>query len=612
MWTDIDYMDHRRVFSLDQERFPIERMRDIVRHLHDRQQRYMLMVDPAVADWPYPAFDKGVEMDVFLKTPDSEYFRGVVWPGVTVFPDWLHPNASTYWEEQIRDAFDSETGIDIDGIWIDMNEPASMCRYPCLDPSGEAKRIGVPPDPPPLREPPRALPDFNTSGLEHPPYRLGNPWFQETVATFAANHGPQQVLDSRDWGDDQQDLLHPPYGIHNGGPSGEISDLTVPTNIVHANGMLEYDIHNLYGVMMGMVTHQAMLKRNPGLKPFIITRSTFAGAGRYVQKWLGDNASRWDHYRSSIAGLLGFASIFQIPMVGSDVCGFKLSPSDKLCARWTTLGAFSPFFRNHAHDEAPPQEFYRRPLVASAARYAIDLRYRLLDYLYTALQRQSQDGTPSINPLWYLYPDDTHTYGIDLQYFFGSCILVSPVTNADADDVSLYLPDDIFYELETGKAVHGRGGGQPVLIRDVPFDRIPLHVRGGCVVPMRVESANTTTELRKKGFELLVAPGLHQKSGGDGVDGGAEAEGELYVDDGVSLDGGVSRLGLHFRYYSGDGGIVVITGATERFAESPRRDKKKDGKPLQVLMDEAGIQLNRVVVLGTDPDTLSTPRVMFQ
>ncbi|KAK6843658.1 Alpha-glucosidase [Apiospora arundinis] len=210
MWTDIDYMDHRRVFSLDHERFPIERMRDIVRHLHDRQQRYMLMVDPAVADWPYPAFDKGVQMDVFLKTPNAEYFRGVVWPGVTVFPDWLHPNASAYWDEQIRDAFNPQTGIDIDGIWIDMNEPASMCRYPCLDPAREAKRIGVPPDPPPLREPPRALPGFNISGLGHPSYTLDSPWSHETIATFTADDEPQQVIGPRDWNTHQKDLLHPP------------------------------------------------------------------------------------------------------------------------------------------------------------------------------------------------------------------------------------------------------------------------------------------------------------------------------------------------------------------------------------------------------------------
>ncbi|KAK6866091.1 alpha-glucosidase [Apiospora arundinis] len=611
MWTDIDYMDHGGVFSLNQERFPIERMRDIVRHLHDHQQRYMLMVDPAVAERPYGAFERGVEMDVFLKTPpNAEYYRGVVWPGVAVFPDWLHPNASKYWTEQIGEAFSPQTGIDIDGIWIDMNEPANMCRYPCLDPADEAKRIGVPADPPPLRDPPRALPGFNISGPEHPSYTLDSSWSQATYKAYTENTDtPQQILGPRNADAyEEEGLLSPPYAIHNGGPSGKISDLTVPTNIVHANGMLEYDIHNLYGTMMGMVTRQAMLKRRPGLKPFIITRSTFAGAGRYIQKWLGDNASRWDHYRSSIAGLLGFASIFQIPMVGSDVCGFKLSPSDKLCARWTTLGAFSPFFRNHAHDEAPPQEFYLRPLVAAAARHTIDLRYRLLDYLYTALQRQSRDGTPAINPLWYLYPDDPHTYGIDLQYFFGSCVLVSPVTDEDATDVRAYLPDDVFYELETGDAVRGHGGGDPVLIHDVPFDRIPLHVRGGCVVPLRIESANTTTELRKRGFELLAAPGLQPGHGGyDGV----AAEGELYVDDGVSLDGGANRLGLHFRYY-GDEDIIEVTEATERFTGFSRRHERQSGKHLQILMEEAGIQLDRVVVLGVGPAAISRPRVVFR
>ncbi|KAB5540560.1 alpha-glucosidase [Coniochaeta sp. 2T2.1] len=555
MWTDIDYLDHRRVFSLDSHRFPLAKMRDIVHHLHDHQQQYILMVDPAVAKWDYPAYNQGREPDVFLKAENGEYFEGVVWPGVAVFPDWYHPNASTYWLQQIRQSFRPDTGIDIDGVWIDMNEPASMCRFPCRDPPGEAEMLGMPPEPPPLRDPPRQLPGFGGHGTKADANPKNQKWDYGAARFPISGNENQQRLHGRGMHHTEEDLISPPYRIHNGGPSGNLSDLTVHTDLVHANGMLEYDLHNLYGTMMGMVTRHAMLQRRRGLKPFIVTRSSFAGSGKYVQKWLGYNASRWDHYRSSIAGLLAFASVFQMPMVGSDVCGFKLTPSDKLCARWTTLGAFAPFFRNHAHDEAPPQEFYLWPLVAKAAKYAISVRYRLLDYLYTALQQQSIDGTPAINPLWYIYPNDSNTYGLDLQYFYGNCLLVSPVTEENATDVRIYLPDDIFYNFETGEPV--RGHGDFVYIKDVPFDRIPLHVRGGCVVPLRVESANTTTELRKKSFELLVAPGLCEGS----------AKGALYLDDGISLNGGENPLWLTFRFADG----LIHTSAVTSTQPSERR-----------------------------------------
>lgn len=197
------------------------------------------------------------------------------------------------------------------------------------------------------------------------------------------------------------------------------------------------------------------------------------------------------------------------------------------------------------------------------------MRYRLLDYLYTALVKQSTDGTPALNPLWYLYPQDTATYPIDLQFFYGDCLLVSPVTEQDAEDVKIYLPDDIFYDLETHEAVRGRGDW--VHLKDVPYTRIPLHVRGGCVIPLRTESANTTTELREKGFELFVAPGL------DGT-----ARGSLYVDDGVSLDGGPDKTEVSFAFSGGK-----LTSET--------------------IMPGIKVNIEEVTVLGVDEAIMVTP-----
>lgn len=88
---------------------------------------------------------------------------------------------------------------------------------------------------------------------------------------------------------------------------------------------MEYDTHNLYGTMMSIITRNALLARRPGKRPFVITRSTFVGAGAHVGKWFGDNLSLWEHYRFSIAGMLRYASVFQVPMIGSDICGFGTS-----------------------------------------------------------------------------------------------------------------------------------------------------------------------------------------------------------------------------------------------------------------------------------------------
>ena len=120
------------------------------------------------------------------------------------------------------------------------------------------------------------------------------------------------------------------------------------------------------------------------------------------------------------------------------------------------------------------------------------------------------------------YPQDVNAAAIQLQFFYGPCLLVSPVTEGDATAVEIYLPEDRYYDFSTLQPIDGTKSY--LHLTNISFTDIPVHIRGGSIVPLRVSGANTTTELRKKDFELLIAP-----------DTNGAAEGDLYLDDGESL-----------------------------------------------------------------------------
>lgn len=136
-----------------------------------------------------------------------------------------------------------------------------------------------------------------------------------------------------------------------------------------------------------------------------------------------------------------------------------------------------------------------------------------------------------IQPMFYVYPDDAKCNSLELQYFYGS-IMVAPVTGDNTTSVGIYMPDDIFYDWYTHEKIEGNG---TVMHRDdVSYDSIPLFYRGGTIVAQREDSTNTTTELRKKGFDIVIAPGT------DGT-----ASGALYLDDGKLFLYSLLLIALH-------------------------------------------------------------------
>lgn len=187
-------------------------------------------------------------------------------------------------------------------------------------------------------------------------------------------------------------------------------------------------------------------------------------------------------------------------------------------ARSWTLGQYSYFFLlTHLDPE-------------------VDYSYRLTDYIYTAFHQANVDGTPVLNPLWYKYPQDNNTFPIDLQFFYGDSILVSPVTDENATTVTAYFPKDIFYDFLTLEPFEGQGQNETL---NVDFTDIPVHIKGGAVLPLRQKGAMTTKQLRKTDFELVVAPSTDGK-----------ASGQLYADDGVSIKQHATTL-VKFDYHNG-------------------------------------------------------------
>ena len=189
----------------------------------------------------------------------------MVWPGVAAFPDWLNPRTQAFWNGQFNDFFSAERGVDIDGLWIDMNEASNFCPFPgCADPEQFAIEDDDPPAPPAVRpSSPRPLPGF--------------------PADFQPRAVKRSVKRSK-IGLPGRNLLYPSYKIAN--VFGPISNKTITTDSVHAGkGYVEYDTHNIYGDTMGKTSRHAMEQRRPGVRPLVITRSTFAGSGSSVGHW---------------------------------------------------------------------------------------------------------------------------------------------------------------------------------------------------------------------------------------------------------------------------------------------------------------------------------------
>uniref|UniRef100_A0A0K0D7L0 DUF5110 domain-containing protein n=1 Tax=Angiostrongylus cantonensis TaxID=6313 RepID=A0A0K0D7L0_ANGCA len=171
-------------------------------------------------------------------------------------------------------------------------------------------------------------------------------------------------------------------------------------------------------------------------------------------------------------------SIAGIPHVGADVGGFFGNPDEELLVRWYQASAFQPFFRAHAHLDSNRREpWLFNQTTTNAIRQAIVKRYQLLPYWYTLFYEHTLTGKPPMRPFWLEFSDDEASYDEDRQWMVGNALLVKPIVEPRAIQVSLYLPGrrEIWYDWEDSKPRPSPGAVQS----SVTLETIPMYQRGG-------------------------------------------------------------------------------------------------------------------------------------
>ncbi|WP_094220781.1 glycoside hydrolase family 31 protein [Streptomyces diastatochromogenes] len=299
---------------------------------------------------------------------------------------------------------------------------------------------------------------------------------------------------------------------------------TLPRSARHAlegRGGDHREAHNVYALCMARAGYEALRELSPQERPFLFSRSGWAGMHRYGGTWSGDVATGWPGLRASLSLVLGLG-LCGVPYSGPDVGGFDGSPSPELYLRWFQLGAYLPLFRTHASLRAgrrEPWEF--GPEVLEHARVALRERRRLLPYFMTLAHLARRTGAPYVRPLWWGAPEDRALRDCEDAFLLGDSLLVAPVMDSGAERRAVQLPRGRWYDTVTEEAYEGPA---QVLV-DAPLSRIPVLARAGSVVPVRGEDG---------GLELEVwAPARGRTGGGlvaaDEGEGWDEPEIERYA-----------------------------------------------------------------------------------
>mgnify|MGYP002623855955 CR=1 FL=1 len=372
--------------------------------------------------------------------------------------------------------------------------------------------------------------------------------------------------------------------------------LTTPTALGPSTEYL-----NAYALVNAKAIYEGQRSVDPQKRVFLLTRNGFAGLQRYgAASWSGDIGTSWLDMRIQMAAGLGY-SMSGVPVWGMDIGGFSVMSKfynkaneaewQELQTRWHQFGAFVPLFR--AHGQWPQRELWNIAQEGSKAYETIlwymQLRYRLMPYIYSlASAMYFEDGT-LMRGLPMDYPNDPEVRDLSDQWLFGPALMPCPVYEYKARSRSVYFPEGTWYDFYSGEVVDG---GSRITV-DAPYERMPLYVRAGSIIPVGPEIEWTD---EKPADDLLIV-----------IYAGADSSFTLYEDDGLtygyekgessritfSWDDAAGTLTIGRREGSYPGMIgnrsfrVVLCNEAQPFAWNPDaagQEVKYSGYPLSVKL----------------------------
>ena len=455
IYMDIDYMQDYKDFTLNKKNF--QDFPEFVQKMKEQNLRLVPIIDAGVkVEKGYEVYEEGVKNGYFCKREDGSDFVAAVWPGDTHFPDMLNEDARRWFGEKYRIL--TEQGIE--AFWNDMNEPAIF-----YTPEGVKKA-------------------------------------QEVVKRFLQDtEGETSIFEVRDAimnlannKEDYQSFYHQVNG----------------TRIRHDK------VHNLFGYYMTRAAGEAFERIAPEKRFLMFSRSSYIGMHRYGGIWTGDNKAWWSHLLLNIK-MMPSLNMCGFLYTGADLGGFGADTTRDLLLRWLALGVFTPLMRNHAALGTREQECYQFENIADF-RHIIEVRYRLIPYLYSEYMKAALDDDLYFKPLAFTYPKDSMALQVEDQLMLGNEIMIAPIYTQNAKGRYVYLPEEMkFVKFLSDGTLYEQTLPAGHHYVEIALNEVPLFIRQNKCIPL-APSAEHVEAIDTKNLTLI---------------GYQNAEYTLYEDDGI-------------------------------------------------------------------------------